>query len=537
VPDVQTGYGTLIALLIVIGISVWLGGQAQKVVEKGSFLKGYFLGNRGLGAWAMALTATVQSGGTFMGFPSLVYSHGWVVALWISSYMVVPIIGFSVLGKRFAQLSRRTGAITVPDMFRARFDNAGLGLAASLFIICFMSFLMLAQFKAGAIVMKLAWPGNGALALSEELGPGGVDKAYLIGLGVFAVTVVGYTLIGGFLASVWTDLFQSILMIIGVLVLFALVVPLTNQTEMANMTTRAVAATGSDFAFGPGYAKDGRLFLPLSLAISYFFVWGLSGVGNPSGMVRVMASKDTATLRRSVVLLAVYNFFIYVPLIILCIAARSIMPDLKNTDETIPRLAIWATREWSGGSLVSGLIMAAPFGAVMATVSSYLVMIASGLVRDVYQHFIRPQATDHEMKWLSYGVMIILGLIGVAANISPVQYLQALIIFSSTTTSATFLAPALMTAYWRRATVPGMYAAMFTGASVMLSLSIAGWLGEDPMIDVATRFRPYFAFGLHPIVYGLPASVVAGVVVSLMTKPPREELISHLFDSPASTAK
>ena len=37
----------------------WLGVVAQRAVSKGSFLKGFFLGNRGLGVWAMALTATV----------------------------------------------------------------------------------------------------------------------------------------------------------------------------------------------------------------------------------------------------------------------------------------------------------------------------------------------------------------------------------------------------------------------------------------------------------------------------------------------
>src|SRR5688572_28608424 len=81
------GIGTITALIVFIAASVWLGTVAQRVVQRSSFVKGYFLGNRGLGAWAVALTATVQSGGTFMGFPSLVYTHGWIVALWIGSYM------------------------------------------------------------------------------------------------------------------------------------------------------------------------------------------------------------------------------------------------------------------------------------------------------------------------------------------------------------------------------------------------------------------------------------------------------------------
>ena len=79
------GVGTLVALVLFIVASGYIGVLANRATREGSFLKGFFLGNRGLGAWALALTATVQSGGTFMGFPSLVYTHGWIVSLWIGS--------------------------------------------------------------------------------------------------------------------------------------------------------------------------------------------------------------------------------------------------------------------------------------------------------------------------------------------------------------------------------------------------------------------------------------------------------------------
>ena len=78
-------WGTLAALVVFIVGSMWIGWLANQAMSRGSFMRGFFLGNRGLGAWALALTATVQSGGTFMGFPSLVYSHGWIVAVWINS--------------------------------------------------------------------------------------------------------------------------------------------------------------------------------------------------------------------------------------------------------------------------------------------------------------------------------------------------------------------------------------------------------------------------------------------------------------------
>jgi SSS family solute:Na+ symporter/sodium/pantothenate symporter len=540
-PSLSAGAGTLIALCLLIAASVWLGTVAQRVVESGSFLKGYFLGNRGLGAWALALTATVQSGGTFMGFPSLVYSHGWTVALWISAYMVVPLTGFGVLGKRLAQISRRTNAITVPDLFRERFNSPAVGFVALSFILLFMSFMMVAQFKAGALIMKISWPGSGALSLAEDAS-GGFDTYYYVGLVIFAMTVIGYTLIGGFLAAVWTDLFQSVMMFIGVMILVTLAITAVTKlpahdpavSPLETATRLAVQNTGPGYVFGPGYAADGREFLPLGLAFSFFFVWVFAGLGSPAGTVRIMASKDTPTIRRSIFLLGAYNTFIYLPLIAVCICGRALMPDLppRHSDEIIPRLALITTSQVDYiGSFLGGVILAAPFGAVMATVSSYLVVIASGLVRDLYQRLIHPAATRTEIRRLTYIVMIVIGCIAFAANISPVRYLQAIVVFSGASGAATFAMPGLMIAFWRRATAAGTIAGMVAGAGTMIVLYAVGFMLPDPMIGNATSFRPYFLLGLEPIVWGLLASLLAGIAVSLCTRPPAPELVSRLFDA------
>src|SRR5207244_3554980 len=121
---------------------------------------------------------------------------------------------------------------------------------------------------------------------------------------------------------------------------------------------------------------------------------------SPAGMVRLMASKNTKTIRKSVFLLSTYNAFIYLPLIVICIIAAGTMPPLFKSDEVIPRMALASTSHLPGGSLLAGLVLAAPFGAVMATVSSYLVVIASGLVRDIYLRFVRPDAGEPEIRWL-----------------------------------------------------------------------------------------------------------------------------------------
>jgi len=533
--DMQpTGYWTMGALVVFLIVSVWLATLAQRAMRSGSFLQGYFLGNRGLGAWALALTATVQSGGTFMGYPSLVYSHGWIVALWIAGYMVVPITGFGVLAKRLAQLSRRTGAITVPDLFRERFASPATGLISSLLIMFFMSFMMVAQFKAGAAIMKVAWP-SGSVAAETAVSASAIDRMFVLGLVLFTLTVVGYTMIGGFLAAVWTDMFQSVVMWIGVLLLLVLTLWQVGSFEEA--TRKAVEKTAPEFALGPGYSPDGRAFLTPGLALSFFFVWTFGGLGSPATLVRLMACKDTKTIRRSVFLLSVYNVMIYVPLLLICVAARSVMPDLTVSDEVVPRMALWTTRDLWGGPLLAGLIMVAPFGAVMATVSSYLVVIASGLVRDVYQRFIRPGASQAELRWLTCGVMIVVGVIAIAANIRPVAYLQAIVVFCGSSGAATFVVPALMAAFWHRATAAGAMSAMLAGAVTSLVLLIAGSLLPDPLLGPATRFRSYYMLGLEPIVWGLSTSLVAGVVVSLCSRPPDPRLVSRLFDSPGHAAE
>lgn len=536
------GLGAMVALVLFIAASVWLGTVAQRAVERSQFIQGYFQGNRGLGAWTIALTATVQSGGTFMGFPSLVYTYGWIVALWICSYMVVPLTGFGVIGKRIAQISRRTGAVTMPDLFRARYGSPAAGLVCSLLIIVFMTIMMLAQFKAGAVVMKIAWPGTTTLAITENAQ---IDVVYLIGLAIFSLTVVGYTLIGGFLAAVWTDLLQSVMMFIGVTILVVLALVATGGLEkasrraVANVEQLALEAgkspdeahfAASQFAAGPGMRASGALYLPLTMAFSFFCFWPYAGMASPASVVRIMACKDTSVLRQSIFLLAVYNMCIYLPLIMICIAAKALMPGLDKPDEVIPRMALVLTERIPFGSWISGLILAAPFGAIMATVSSYLLVIASGLIRDVYQRFIDPQASEHDLRRLTYGAMIVIGVIAVGLNVFPVKHLQTFVVFSSGCAASSFLMPTLMMCYWRRATAAGNIAAMLAGAAASSALNLAG-LVIAFRAGRASEFHGYELLGLEPLIWGLAASLVAGILVSLTTAPPSQRLVSQLFDA------
>jgi sodium/pantothenate symporter len=187
------------------------------------------------------------------------------------------------------------------------------------------------------------------------------------------------------------------------------------------------------------------------------------------------------------------------------------------------------------GSWISGLILAAPFGAIMATVSCYLLVIASGLVRDVYQRFVSPEATERELRRLTYSTMVFIGAVAVALNIFPVKHLQTFVVFSSGCAASSFLMPTLMMCYWRRATAAGTICAMLAGAATALALNLTGLI-------IAIRagrpaeFHAYELFGLEPLIWGLLVSLVVGVAASLVTRPPDETLVSKLFDEPAASA-
>jgi Na+/proline symporter len=144
----------------------------------------------------------------------------------------------------------------------------------------------------------------------------------------------------------------------------------------------------------------------------------------------------------------------------------------------------------------------------------------------VYQRFLNPEATAHELKRLAYFVMVIVGAIGLAANIQPIDYLQKIVVFSGTCGAVTFVAPAIMAAYWRRATAAGVTWAMLGGVAVVIVLYAAGLMAKQ-------EFKPYPLLGLDPIIPGMGLSLAIGVLVSLCTRPPDARLVARLFDVPA----
>ena len=259
-----------------------------------------------------------------MGFPSLVYTFGWVGRALDRLVHGRPADGpRASWGSGSASSRGKTGAITLPDLFRERFGSPTLGMLTSLLVMFFLICNLVAQFTAGARIMKIVLPARPSGWFVERRrrrrpSTRPTSSAWPI----FTATVVAYTTYGGFLAAIWTDVFQSIIMAVGVLLLLP-----AGDAGVGGAGAATLCGHGPDrrrFAFGPG---AGRAFHPIGLAFSFFFMWAITGMGQPSTLVRLMAFRDSRTLRYSIIYLTIYNAVIYIPLIFIFVAARSILPE------------------------------------------------------------------------------------------------------------------------------------------------------------------------------------------------------------------
>ncbi len=635
----------LLYTLAVFGIAAF----SNQMLKGKSFLSEYFLGSRGLGVWAFALTfaATSASGGSFTGFPSKIYSHGWVLALWIGAYVVVPICTMGLLGKRINQVARISGSITVPDVLRDRFESARFGLMAVVLIVFFMVFNLVAQFKAGAMILKTLLSDVEIFHRAAEffhtvMEPWsflGTDSEYLICLLAFGIAVIIYTTYGGFHAVVWTDVMQGIVMVVGVLIMLPLAIMMVNDlaskddssdatgmayvtqemsklvppvptnaqlqvssssdkdrlivagtwiaTESDNGTSR-LFRTGNDveivagqqvtaaeiptemielvnasdikqildnpdiytvvrdlqlvgltqnpykyggspehkgtYVTGPGPSPNSDIgFLPLSLAFSFFFMWAISGAGQPSSHVRLMAFKNTDTLKKAIFTVAIYYTLIYFPLVMIFCCSRLLMPGMElESDRIMPAMAVFLT-EGVGVGWLAGLLVAAPFAAVMSTVDSFLLMISSAVVRDIYQRNINPNASEAKVKKMTYAVTIIVGTAAMLGAVNPPQFLQDIIVYTGSGLAACFLAPMVFMLYWPRSNKQGCMIGMLCGFAAHFSMYLAGAFTNDSF------FKPHLLMNMDPIIVGLFVSFLATYVGCLISPAPPQRLVKKYF--------
>jgi sodium/proline symporter len=177
-------------------IAVWFSRKASKSIDN------YLLGGRSIGPTVTALTmqSTSMSGYMFMGGPALAFQQGWYALWYAIGEAGGSIINLSVLGKRMRRLSELLGALSPIEYLEKRFESPAIRVVGSIISIIFLMAYVFAQFIASGktLTMLTGFP---------------YEVCLIIGVSV----IILYTVSGGYLAVVWTDFFQGIIMVLGVL--------------------------------------------------------------------------------------------------------------------------------------------------------------------------------------------------------------------------------------------------------------------------------------------------------------------------------
>jgi sodium/pantothenate symporter len=468
-------WGVIIPLLIFLIVIFLIGFWANKFVKStDSFLQEYFLGGRQLGGFVLAMTmiATYGSASSFIGGPGVAYTRGLGWVLLSMAQLSTGYFVLMVLGKKFAIMARQYKAITLIDFLKERYQSHAVVIISAVSIIVFLFSAMAAQWVGGA-------------RLIESL----TGLSYTSALFIFAVSVLVYVIIGGFRAVALTDAVQGVIMFIGTAVL--LVATIIAGGGIPNIMADLVAEN-PNLVSPYGAARD---LTPLYVS-SFWILVGVGVVGLPQITVRAMSYKNSKAMHKAIVIGTLVIGFIMLGMHLIGVFARPILPGIEVGDTVMPTLTLKILPP-----LLAGLVLAAPMAAIMSTVDSLLILVSSAITKDIYLNYIKPNASEEQVKKTSFWVTTIIGVSVVLFALSPPDLLIWLNLFSFGGLESVFIWPVVFGLYWSKGNKYGAISSMVIG------------MGSYIMFD---RLLPN-ALGMHTVVLPIFLSLITYVIVSLIS--------------------
>ncbi|MBE5944039.1 MAG: sodium/pantothenate symporter [Lachnospiraceae bacterium] len=379
-------------------IGLVYGKKGEKESDM-SFSKKYFIGSRGMNGLVLAMTtvATYTSVSSFVSGPGaagLTYGFSQV---WVSGVQIgAAFLMLGVIGKKFAVVSRKTGAVTVAGYLKARYKSDFLVISTTLIMLTFFVTQMIAQFMGGATLIETV-----------------TGMPYWVSLVIFALVVILYTAFGGFTAVVITDTIQGIIMLIGTFLFLFFVVRGIGDFDTMKITMDQTLP-GWDNLTGSGY-KPGAL-------LSFWVLVGVGVLGLPQTAVRGMGFKDTKSCHRAMLIGTIVVGVLMIGMHTAGVWARAIVPEetFASSDYFIPTVV---QKIMPVG--LAGLFLAAPMAAVMSTVSSLLILASASIVKDLWRTYVvkdnksKKEKFNKNLSKTSFVVTLFIGIIVFILTLTP----------------------------------------------------------------------------------------------------------------------
>lgn len=461
----------------------------------------YLVAGRRLGPvfYTATMCAVVLGGATLIGGIGLGYQYG-LSGVWMVTAIGIGVIALSLV---FAPMLQKLKIYTVVQMITLRYGHRS---TQSMSIVMFGYTLMLSSVSTGAyasiFVVLFDW-----------------DRWLSVIVGGSVVLL--YSVIGGMFSITLADFVQFIIMTVG---MFFLILPVSydHAGGWEGLTTRLDA----EF-FGLGG-------IGLQSIITYIVVYTFGLLIGQDIWQRVFTARSPGVARWGGLSSGIYVIIYGLAGAIVGMAAAVIMPGIENPDDVFAALS---TSVLPHG--LAGLALASAIAAMMSTASGALIASSTvartdvvPLLKDILAR--KPQnqmsaqeaaetarlnAERSETKEAEINAnrvwVLVLGIVSMSLAIMVPNVLAALTIAYAILVGG-LLVPILGAMLWRRSTGVGATWATLIGS--VTTLCTMGFL------EMTAEHRFDGVFANEPIYFGLIASAITFVVVSLAGKPTPDDV-------------
>lgn len=445
-------------------VTAWVGWRATEEVETA---EDYMVAGRKLGPIAISCTqiATWLGTGSLIGFVGVGYKYGITVV----SYTAAASLAALTILYFWAKWLREKGFITMPDWMAYIYGP-------DKYIKAFTSFCYVFMYCSWTVGMA-----TGCGIMSQNL----LNIPFWVGATICGIVFIIFTVTGGMYAVAWMDVFQQVIITVGMLVLLALV---GNSTGwFSGVSSANLGAQYFNFSL-PDY------WWVISIVLTYFF-------GNLFGQTyyqRIYAAKDmkTASIGLWAAAIAVICVGIYCMYIGLSVKAAG--AQLARPDDAV----FWAIDNWTP-FWMKPVYLIAILAAAFSTADSALSAAACNVANDLYKSIYNPQADDKSIIKVGKIATVVLGSICVMIALNPISMLVLIFKGAQVALIGGIFWPIILGMYWKGATKT---AALFT-------IPIGAFIGIA--FEFVPKLNTFCGGGAIP---GVISGFVIMFVISLLTK-------------------
>lgn len=471
---------TVLDSVILVGVIVSLILIGLAGQDRNKSTEDYFLAGRGLRWWQIgfSLFATNFSASAIIGITGAAYLTG----LAIYNYEWVGILAMLFFALILVSVVRGSRVYTLADYLSRRYDSR-VKMLYSGFIIFLIVFIdMAGSLYAGGLLLSEIFP-----SLSMNL----IIILIMLLAGVYSIA-------GGMKAISRTDMFQSVIMIAGALLISYFVFNAAGGWS----TIKANAAEESLSLIRP---HDDRAVPWMGLLTGIPVLCAYFWLTNQNMVQWVLSAKSAPEARRGLIMAGYLKLLVLFIVILPGVAAAQIMPGLAEADRVYPTLLLTFLPVGVFGFVLAGFI-----AALMSNTDSTL-HAASTIITMDFARTSRPDMSSESLVWV--GRCTTGGIILISALWAPMiggfgtlfEYVQGILSYAV----APFVVVYLGGLFWPRATSSGAIAALIFGLLTAIAIGFFG--------DVLGLFEIHYLNVPFPVMI---VSVLAFILGSKRDAPP-----------------